>query len=126
MNFQQTDANRICKTFKDDCVVRSIALATRAGYRETFTALMELGLQLGAYPNHDKVWQKYLADIGWVKNRPPRARDGKLIRLRDWQDAPPVAVVRNSGHLTCVKHGVVLDDWDCRYRPVNSYWTPAA
>ena len=60
MEFQQTDNGRICKTFKDDCVVRSISVATGKTYRDTFEALMKLGLEMGAFPNHEKVWVKFL------------------------------------------------------------------
>jgi hypothetical protein len=124
MEFQQTDNGRICKTFKDDCVVRSISVATGKTYRDTFEDLMKLGLQMGAYPNHEKVWVKYLEQNGFVKNKPPRNAKGKYIKLQDW-DFDGVAVVINSGHLTAVQGGVCIDSWDCRYRPVNSYWTAA-
>ncbi len=70
----------------------------------------------------DDVTYKYLESKGFVKNKPPRV-NGKLIKLQDWDDAPNVAVVRNSGHITAIVDGIVHDDWDCRYRPVNSYWT---
>ena len=123
MKFYQTDNGRICKTFKDDCVVRSISLATDQSYQQTFSDLMELGLEIGAYPNHDKVWIKYLERKGFVKNKPPRI-NGKMIKLRNWSEAPKVAVVRNSKHLTAIVDGILHDTWDCRYRPVNSYWTP--
>ena len=122
MKFYETNNGRICKSFKGDCVIRSISLATDQSYEQTFTELMELGLEMGAYPNHDKVWVKYLESKGFVKNKPPRV-NGKMIKLRDWDGAPDVAVVRNSGHLTAIVDGIVHDDWDCRYRPVNSYWT---
>mgnify|MGYP001196785464 FL=1 len=121
MDFYETDGGRICKTFKDDCVVRSISVVLRVPYRDVFEGLMQLGLEMGAYPNHDKVWIKYLESKGLVKCKPPRDEAGKMIRLQDW-DYQGRAVVRNSGHLTAVDGGVVIDDWDCRYRPVNSYW----
>lgn len=122
MDFYKTDGGRICKTFKDDCVIRSISIAMRKPYREVFIDLMNLGIEMGAYPNHDKVWQKYLGDNGFVKNKPPRNTQGKYIKLANW-DFKGRAVVRNSGHLTAVDDGSCIDDWDCRYRPVNSYWS---
>ena len=122
IKFHKTDNGRICKSFKDDCVIRSVSLATDQSYQMTFVELMALGLEMGAYPNHDKVWRRYLEDKGWIKNKPPRI-NGKMIRLLNWNDAPDVAVVINSGHLTCIVDGIVHDEWDCRYRPVNSYWT---
>jgi hypothetical protein len=121
MGFHETDGGRICKTFKDDCVIRSISIVLSVPYREVFDDLMRLGLEMGAYPNHDKVWIKYVESKGLVKRKPPRDADGKMIRLEDW-DFDGKAVVRNSGHLTAVYRGIVFDEWDCRYRPVNSYW----
>tara|TARA_Y100001972_G_C7423720_1_gene218737 strand:- start:45 stop:419 length:375 start_codon:yes stop_codon:yes gene_type:complete len=121
MDFYQTEGGRICKTFKDDCVIRSISAVLRVDYCEVFDDLMRLGLEIGAYPNHDKVWVTYLESKGYVKNKPPRDSNGKMIKLRDW-DFKGRAVVINSGHLTAVDGGTVIDSWDCRYRPVNSYW----
>ena len=122
MDFYKTDGGRICRTFKDDCVIRSISVAMRKPYAEVFTEMMALGLEMGAYPNHDKVWIKYLESNGFKKNRPPRDEYGKLIKLRDW-DFKGTAVVRNSRHLTAVDGGTVIDSWDCRRRPVSSYWS---
>ena len=121
MDFYQTEGGRICKTFKDDCVIRSISAVLRVDYCEVFDDLMRLGLEIGAYPNHDKVWVTYLESKGYVKNKPPRDANGKMIKLRDG-DFKGRAVVINSGHLTAVDGGTVIDSWDCRYRPVNSYW----
>jgi hypothetical protein len=71
------------------------------------------------------MWQRYLEqDLGWVRNKPPRDHLNKMIKLRNW-DGPNAAVVRNSRHLTAVSDGRVVDTWDCTYRPVNTYWTPA-
>jgi hypothetical protein len=122
MDFYKTDGGRICRTFKGDCVIRSISIVMRRPYVDVFNELMGLGLEMGAYPNHDKVWIKYLEQHGFTKNRPPRDENGKLIKLRDW-DFRGTAVVRNSGHLTAVDGGTVTDTWDCRRRPVNSYWS---
>jgi hypothetical protein len=127
MKFQQWDSSqRLCKTFKDDCVVRSISIVCDEPYKATFENLMYLGLEVGSYPNHDKVWQKYLEDKGFVKNKMPRpvGKPRGTIKLQDW-DFDGIAAVRNSGHLTAVENGWCIDTWDCRYRPVNSYWTKA-
>ncbi len=126
MKYYEMDGGRICKTFKNDCVVRSISIAMKKPYKQVFTDLMNIGLELGAYPNYDKVWIKYLEDRGWVKNKPPRSASGRLIRLYDWAEAPSVAVIRNSRHLTCLVDNTICDTWDCRRRPVNSYWTPTS
>ena len=123
MEYVQTTPERLCKSFKADCVIRSISIATQQSYRDVFAALMQRGLDMGAYPSHDKVWIGYLVKVlGWTQNKPPR-RDGKLIKLESW-DCPQIAVVRNSRHLTAIFDGALHDEWDCRYRPVNTYWTP--
>jgi len=122
MKYQQWDASvRGCKTFKDDCVVRSLSVVLGKPYARVFTDLMEIGQLMWAYPNHDKVWIWYAEDQGLIKRKPPRDDNGKLIKLKDW-DYKGVAIVRNSGHLTAVEQGYLIDTWDCRYRPVNSYW----
>ena len=102
-------------------MIRSISTVLRESYKTVFEELMHLGLEMGAYPNHDKVWITYLESKGLVKHKPPRDSRGKMIRLQDW-DFKGRAVVRNSRHLTAVDGGTVIDSWDCRYRPVNSYW----
>ena len=122
MKYQTWSADgRICKTFKNDCVVRSLSIVMRETYSKVFHDLMAFGLEMGAYPSHDKVWIAYAEDQGLVKRKPPRCANGKLIKLADW-DFQGVAIVRNSGHLTAVEDGYLIDAWDCRYRPVNSYW----
>lgn len=110
----------------DDCVVRSIAIALDLPYEQVFRELMYIGLEMGLYPNAPSVYERYLKENHWVKNRCPRGRDGRLIKLCDWYSAPFRAVVLNSRHLTAVVNGKCRDTWDCTYRPVNSYWTPSA
>ena len=122
MEYRQTNNGRICKSFKNDCVIRSISIVTDKSYQTVFAELMELGALMGAYPSHDKVWIKYIERQGYTKHKPPRNAEGKLIKLRDWTSSPSRAVVRNSGHLTAIVDGTLVDDWDCRNRPVNSYW----
>ena len=124
MQYCETDGGRILKSFKDDCVIRSMSIVLEETYGKVFEELMQLGLEMGAFPSHEKVWIKYIESKGFVKNKPPRDINGKLVKLRNW-DFEGVAVVRNSGHLTAVSKGCVFDSWDCRARPVNSYWTKA-
>ena len=129
MDFVKTDGGRkgagykTTKAYGNDCVVRSISIALNEDYRTVFVELMELGLEMGGYPSMKPVWEAYLENKGWTKNKCPRDARGKLIKLRDWKDYPSRAVVLNSGHLTAIVDGAVHDAWDCRYRPVNSYWT---
>ena len=129
MDFVKTDGGRkdagykTTKPYENDCVVRSISIALNEDYRTVFVEMMELGLEMGGYPSMKPVWEAYLGNKGWTKNKCPRDAQGKLIKLRSWEDSPSRAVVLNSGHLTAIVDGAVHDTWDCSYRPVNSYWT---
>lgn len=127
MDYIKTDGGRELagyKTTKDysgDCVIRSISIALNQAYSATFQEMMELGVEMGGYPSMRPVWTEYLNRKGWVKKKCPRDAKGKLIKLKNWL-FNGTAVVLNSGHLTCVKDGAVHDSWDCRYRPVNTYF----
>lgn len=114
-------SDRLCKAWKDDCTVRSLSIVLGETYKKVFEDLMHFGLQIGAYPDCDKVWKAYAEDQGLIKRKCPRDQNGKLIKLGDW-DFMGTAVVINSGHLTAVDGGYVVDIWDCRYRPVNTYF----
>ena len=120
---EQSASVRINRKFKDDCVVRAIANATGTPYKTVFEDLMEVGLEMCAWPNQDFVWMEYLSRLGWKKNKCPRDSNGKLIKLRNWENHPDTAIVINSRHLTAIVDGVCFDTWDCTYRPVNTYWT---
>ena len=135
MHYQQDDGGRSksrCRVRAkeiNDCVVRSISIATGQKYQKTFEDLMKTGLNMGAFPNLRQVYSRYLKSIDWVECRCPRNEAGRLVKLQDWDDAnrtwkaPPArAVVLNSGHLTAVVDNTVHDTWDCRYRPVNTFW----
>jgi len=120
---EQCESARINRKFKNDCVVRAIANATGTPYKTVFEDLMEVGLEMCAWPNQDFVWMEYLSRLGWKKNKCPRDSNGKLIKLRNWENHPDTAIVRNSRHLTAIVDGACFDTWDCTYRPVNTYWT---
>ena len=120
---EQSASVRINRKFKDDCVVRAIANATGTPYKTVFEDLMEVGLEMCAWPNQDFVWMEYLNRLGWKKNKCPRDSNGKLIKLRNWENHPDTAIVINSNHLTAIVDGACFDTWDCTYRPVNTYWT---
>jgi hypothetical protein len=129
MDYVKTDGGRkdagykTTKPYQIDCAVRSISIALDEDYRTVFVEMMELGLEMGGYPSMKPVYETYLENKGWTKNKCPRNEQGKLIKIRNWKDAPARTVVLNSGHLTAIVDGAVHDTWDCRYRPVNSYWT---
>ena len=128
MNFIETDGGRkesgykTTKGYAHDCVIRSIAIVMDKPYRTVFIEMMNLGIEMGGYPNMRPVYETYLKNKIFIKNKCPRNINVKLITLKNWQGVNR-AIVLNHGHLTAVVDGAVHDTWDCRYRPVNSFWT---
>tara|TARA_Y100000401_G_scaffold76866_1_gene62575 strand:+ start:441 stop:824 length:384 start_codon:yes stop_codon:yes gene_type:complete len=124
IKFKKRELVRVNKKFKHDCVIRAVATVVGKKYSVVFQELMDLGKELGGYPNCDFVWQPYIESLGLVKNKMPRPLNNPrgTIKIRNWEFEGR-AVVRNSSHLTAVVDGYCIDTWDCTYRPVNSYWT---
>ena len=64
--FYETDGGRkaagykCTKAFGGDCVVRSISIALDQPYNATFMELMELGMEMGGFPDMPPVYEAYL------------------------------------------------------------------
>lgn len=124
MRFEQHNANP--KGWKTgDCVIRAIAYATGKSWNEVFTRLCEIGNKKCRMPNDDKVWQKYLEDIGWVKHSQPRKIDDTKYTVEEFANDyhPETAIVRVANHLTVVEGRTLIDTWNCSYKTVGNYWT---
>lgn len=124
-----------------DCVVRAIAIATEAPYREiyddlfaTAKALAERGrIPRGSASPRDgvspKVYGPWLAERGWLWTPTMRIGSGCTVHLR--RDELPAGrlIVRLSRHLAAVVGGVLYDSHDSSRdgtRCVYGYWTKAA
>ena len=125
MKFNYNDGGRTKhypKKKLGDCVVRAISIALEQDYKKTLIELCDLAIEKGGMPNSHHIYEIYLGDRGWIKNKPPRDSNGKKIRLKDWEHNR--AIVLTTGHLTCVIDNCINDtfytgDWCC-----NSYFTP--
>jgi hypothetical protein len=133
-----------------DCVIRAISTATGQGYRQTLTGLCSLAIEMGGVPNGERVYERYLRDLGWEKHKPLRHANGSKVRLKDWDQAAikrfgggahlKTFIVLTTSHLTVVSGqtpanlrsnaglphlpGFTLhDSWDCRAWCGNSFWT---
>ena len=106
-----------------DCVIRAIAHGTGQDYLVVYKDLFELAMSEGDMPNSKVIYNAYLSSLGWKKNSPAKNARGKKIRLKDWE-IEGTCIILTSGHLTCIKDGVLYDVWDCRPWCGNSYWTP--
>lgn len=112
----------------DDCVIRAIGYATGKTWNEVFTDLCTIANKKCRMPNDDKVWQKYLEEIGWVKHSQPRKADDTKYTVEEFADgySPKLAIVRVANHLTVVEGNTLIDTWNCGYKTVGNYWTKRA
>ena len=133
LNFQFNDGGRTAAGFKGgagDCVVRSIAIATKLPYLQVYEDLRlanETYAQLrndrlarrlnakGASPrngNHRNVFHDYIIGLGfeWVPTMQVGA--GCQVHLRANELPQGILIVKVSKHLTAVVNGVILDTHD--------------
>ena len=108
-----------------DCVVRSIARATKQPWLIVFLGLVKIAMCDGWMPNDSPVYEKYLQDNGWKKMKQPlykgRVITGKtfLKRIRRKTD---IIVSIGKQHLTVISNGKFRDTWDCSNEVVGNYW----
>tara|TARA_Y100000590_G_scaffold209476_1_gene237348 strand:- start:956 stop:1342 length:387 start_codon:yes stop_codon:yes gene_type:complete len=125
MKYEYNDGGRCNTDFKNkksvsDCVVRSIAIATKQPYLVVWNDLFDLGRDLGFIPNHPKCYGVYLEKLGFIKRKTPRINNRK-IKLMNWSHN--LALVHTTRHLTCVIDNCVYDTGDPREWCVNNYYS---
>ena len=108
-----------------DCVVRAIMKGTKQTWIKVYEDLCKLGLELLAMPNSPEVYQKYLKDIGWIKQRMPRFKDNTRYTIEEFADENPKGtfIISVANHLTVVVDGTLIDTWNCSYKSMGNYWT---
>lgn len=109
-----------------DCVVRSISLAMGKTWEEVYAALCTIGLKMYRMPNEDKVYEKYLKDNGWEKQKMPKKENGRKYTGKEFSDTfgvdYPVAVISMRGHIAVMINGQFNDIWDCSDYSVGNFW----
>ena len=71
------------KDYTGDCVIRAIAIATCTDYKRVWDDLFDLGHRMGHLPNDRRVFEEYLACIGWEKHKPMRKSNGRKYKLKN-------------------------------------------
>ena len=131
--FVVDDGGRADAGFKGgtgDCVTRAIAIATGLPYRQVYddlNALAESMPRRGASRkrdaavqtkpssrtgHHRKVYERYLADIGWEWTPTMSIGSGTTVHLRADELPAGRLVVRCSKHLVAVIDGIIHDTFD--------------
>lgn len=110
----------------NDCVIRSIALATGKSWEAVYMDLAQLGCKKGLMPNDNKNWQAYLKKLGYEKQRMPRKLDNKRYTLEEFIDEIAhknwTYIISIAKHLTVVKDRTLYDTWNCSHKCVGNYW----
>ena len=107
----------------NDCVIRSIAIATQIDYIKVRDDLFDLAKEQGRMPNDQKCYETYLSSLGWIKCRPFRKLDGRKYRLKNVPVYDTINYIfQTSKHLCAVVNGELNDTWDCRPWCANSYY----
>lgn len=120
LKFRWDDGGRRAAGFRgeaDDCVTRSIAIATGLPYREVYDelnartlGLRQKGEQSGARTGVPRdVYEPYLADLGWAWTPTMKIGSGCTTHLRSGELPDHRIIARLSKHLVAVVDGVVHD-----------------
>lgn len=137
IGFALSDGGRAHAGFRGeapgDCVARAIAIAADLPYREVYDELALRCSFLGrARSARDgvprKVYDPYLADLGWAWTPTMQVGKGCTVHLRRDELPSGRLICRLSRHLCAVIDGVVYDTHDpsrAGTRCVYGYWTPS-
>ena len=131
MKFIKDNGGRECyfscdkkKELASDCVARAIAIATGLDWMLVMEGLFNIGLRMGRMPNESQVFEEYLSEIGWVKNKPLRKSNGRKYKVKNLPiDKDKRYIIRTSKHLTAITYGEHRDTWNCGESCANSYYT---
>lgn len=108
-----------------DCVVRALAIAENKKWIDVYDALCALGRKMAEMPNSKGVYESFLIQNGWTKQKMPKHPNGKRYKLRELADERPNETIVASvvHHLATVRDGKLLDTWDCGRKCVGNYFT---
>lgn len=113
--------------FTCDCVVRALAYANDMTWDEVFFELCSIGINKKLMPNSEKVYEQFLKDKGWRKQKQPVDYDGTKYRAFNFCNvfARPEKryIISMRRHLTVIANKKVVDIWDCSKEVVGVYWT---
>lgn len=124
-HFEYNNANPKNLKSSGDCVVRAISVGTGKPWDEVFQELCTLGLKLKAMPNDDKVFRKYLGNLGYTQQKQPRKSDNTKYTVAEFTELAKdsdIYIIVVANHLTCIKNKKIHDTWDCGRKCVGNYW----
>ena len=109
-----------------DCVIRAIALAEDKAWQTVLQELADLSIKTGLMINDVKLFEKYLEENNWKKNKQmKKVNNTKYSGNEFCKMFATQTIIANIGthHTTCIKNGKVHDIWDCTSGAIGNYWT---
>ena len=116
------------RKYSQDCVVRSIMVATGWEWEQVFNALVPICIKLKDVPNSDAVYKKFFSDMKWEACKVEKIEDDfgqmKLPTVEEFamSHKQGTYILTVAGHMVCIKEGDWYDTWDSRYYKVRKYW----
>lgn len=110
----------------DDCVARAISLATGIDYNTTVRALATTQITTGYNSTSPEGYSRMLQDLGWVKHKQPRKKDGTKYTGKEFcRELSTGRMIANigGGHVVAIIDRMVWDTWDSTDGCIGNYWT---
>lgn len=107
-----------------DCVVRAISKATNKSWYDVTDILTDLAKKEGSVLNDKRVYDKYLTQNGFIKEKQPRKSDNTKYTGDEFAQLHKkgVYLLNMANHLTVCVDGKIYDTWNCGYKTVGNYW----
>ena len=112
-----------------DCVYRAISNATGIPYKDVALGMTMMQIETGYDTGENRLIDKYLSSLGWVKMNQPRKFDNTKLtgkefidRFCKYQNHKKVILSIGSSHLSCIINGKFEDIWNCSSNKVGIYW----
>lgn len=103
-----------------DCSVRALSKALDQSWEETYIGLAIQGLLMSDMPHANSSWGTYLKRKGFVRDMAP-----ENMTVSEFADEfnRGTYILALSGHVVCIKNGVLFDSWDSGDEIVLYFWT---
>ena len=103
--------------FQNDCVIRSISVATGMSWDDVYECLSDIARSQGTMMDDREFVREYLSS-NYEQLRYIPATVGEVSAM--YRDN--IVLITMNGHITCSKYGVIYDTFDCREREAESAW----
>lgn len=106
-----------------DCTVRALTKALRQDWEQTYLGLAIYGFMMRDMPSANAVWGSYLKSKGYARKIiPDTFPDSYTLSDFAEENSEGVFIVALSGHVVCVKDGIIYDSWDSSGEVPLYYW----